>query len=205
MKWPPSVRTICWLGALWCLSLFSFANAQNLSPSAQHSAAATFTAKTDLVLVPVVVRQGKQPVSGLTRDNFRIFEDKIAQNVAFVKPTTPTTPNPALRRAGGGDFFTNELEGYGEALCLTIIAVDTINTQLADQSWVSHEVLKFLAGSQGLGEPTSLLAITPHGLRLIHDFTTDTASLTAAFEHAAGKKSQKVPQASPSNGATPPS
>jgi VWFA-related protein len=177
-----------------------FANAQNLSPSAQQPRTATFTAKTDLVLVPVVVRQGKQPVTGLTKNDFKIFENKTAQTIAFVKPTTP---NPELRRPGGGGFFTNELEGYGEAPRLTVIAVDTINTPLADQSWVSWQVLKFLADSSALQEPTSLLAITPDGLRLIHDFTTDTASLIAAFEHAAGKKAPKVSQASASNDATP--
>src|SRR5271157_5513188 len=202
MEWLPSVRSICWLVALWCLSLFGFAHAQNLSPSAQQSAAPTFTAKTDLVLVPVVVRQGKQPVTGLTKNDFKIFEDKIAQGIAFVKPTTP---NPGLRRPGGGDLFTNELEGYGEAPRLTIIAVDTMNTPFVHQSWLTHEVLKFLADSPALQEPTSLLAITPHGLRLIHDFTTDAASLTAAFEHAAGKKPQKVSQSSASNGASLPS
>jgi len=200
MEWPPSVRTICSLGALWCLSVLGFANAQSLSPSGQQPPTATFTSKTDLVLVPVVVRQGKQPVSGLTKNDFKIFENKTAQRIAFVKPTTP---NPGLRRAGGGDFFTNELEGYGEAPRLTIIAVDTMNTPFVHQSWLTHEVLKFLADNPALQEPTSLLAITPHGLRLIHDFTTDTASLTAAFEQAAGKKSPKVSQSSASDGANP--
>ena len=52
-----------------------FANAQNLSSSAQQPPTATFTAKTDLVLVPVVVRQGKQPVTCLTKNDFKIFEN----------------------------------------------------------------------------------------------------------------------------------
>jgi len=187
----PSVGIIGWLAFIYCFGIPGVAHAQTLSSTAQPPSIPSFTATTDLVLVPVVVRQGKQRVSGLTKDDFTIFEDKVPQRIAFVKPTT-TGPGP--RRAGGDNVFTNKLESYGEAPRLTIIAVDTINTPFVHQAWVSHEVLKFLANNPVLDEPTSLMAITPNGLRLIHDFTTDTAALTSAFERASGRKPHKAPE-----------
>jgi hypothetical protein len=42
----------------------------------------------------------------------------------------------------------------------TIIGVDTINTPFSDQPWLNRQVLKFLADSSALQEPTSLLAIS---------------------------------------------
>ncbi len=183
------VRAVCWFWPIYCLAIVGFANAQ----TAQQSAADTFTSSTHLVLVPVVVRQGKQPVSGLTENDFTIFEDRVPQQIAFVKPAR-TSPVP--KRAGSDNFFSNELETYGEAPRLTMIAVDTINTPFVHQSWLTHEILKFLADNPVLQEPTSLIAITPNGLRLIHDFTTDTASLTAAFERASGKKPHTASESS---------
>jgi VWFA-related protein len=187
----PSVGIMGWLALIYCLYIPGVAHAQTLSSTGHPSSTPNFTATTDLVLVPVVVRQGKQRVSGLTKNDFTIYEDKVPQRIAFVKPTTTV---PGLRRGGGDNVFTNELESHGEAPRLTIIAVDTINTPFVHQSWVSHEVLKFLGNNPVVNEPTSLMAITPKGLLLIHDFTTDTAALTAAFERASGKKPHKAPE-----------
>jgi VWFA-related protein len=169
-----------------CLAALGVAaDSQTASSRTHPPAVATFTSTAALVLVPVVVRQGKQTVSGLTKNDFAVFEDRVPQQTAFVKPTTSTSE---LRRAAGGNVFSNELGDSGEAPRLTMIAVDTINTPFVDQSWLTHEVRKFLANNPVLQEPASLIAITPNGLRLIHDFTTDTASLTTAFERASGKR-----------------
>src|SRR5271165_6959011 len=154
------------------------------SPS-QPGSAGTFKASSDLVLVPVVVLQGKQHVAGLTKDDFVVLEDRVPQRIAFVSPTTAGTD---FKRLGGGSVFTNQVQTSQEPPQLTVIAVDSLNTPAAEQSWVVQQVRKFLSDSPTRREPTAIVAITPKGLRVVHDFTTDSGSLLSSFEVAAGKK-----------------
>ena len=113
MVWRPSVGIISRLALISCMWLLGVANPQTTSSPAQQSVAPSFTSTTDLVLVPVVVRQGKQHVTGLTSRDFRLFEDKRPQRIAFVKPTTA---GPGWKRAGGDNLFSNELDSNGKCL-----------------------------------------------------------------------------------------
>jgi VWFA-related protein len=190
MQRQSSARFVLWIALSFFLFPSSSAVAQSVAPPSNQTApASTFTTSTDLVLVPVVVRQGKQHVSSLTKDDFVILEDKVPQRIAFVKPTTTGT---AYQKVGGGNVFTNQAQGSAEPPRLTILVVDNMNTLFVDQSWVVQQVPKFLADRASQHEPTAILGFTPKGIRVIHDFSTDTDSLLSSFELASGKKAARV-------------
>ena len=86
---------------LFCFSwsALSFAQAP-VSDSTSQSADQKFTANADLVLVPVVVRQGKQYVPGLTKDNFVVLENGASQSVAFVNEIAETEKSEDFVGAG---------------------------------------------------------------------------------------------------------
>lgn len=79
------------------LVLFSSGGASaqaNVPEVTQKDSSATFQSKVNLVLVPVVVRDGQgQVVRDLTREDFRVFDKGEAQTIASF----------SVIRRGGGD------------------------------------------------------------------------------------------------------
>jgi VWFA-related protein len=173
---------------LFCFSwsALSFAQAP-VSDSTSQSADQKFTANADLVLVPVVVRQGKQYVPGLTKDNFVVLENGASQSVAFVNEIASTAA-PLKRNSTEPDVFSNEIQQPDTPPRLTVIVVDSVNTTITDQPWVVDQVSRYLRGKSGRLEPTAILGFTIDGVRMVHDFSTDSASLMAALELASGRK-----------------
>lgn len=207
MQWLCAIRRLLLPLVVFSLFIFHSAGAQTAPAqsssvvASQQNPSATLTASTDLVLVPVVVRKGKQHVSGLTKEDFAVLEDKVPQNIAFVTPTT--TSGIELKRSTGDNVFTNRVQSAADPPRLTVIAVDNMNTQFVDQSWVIQQVPKFLGDRPSLREPTAIVGFTPKGIRVIHDFSTDTASLLAAFELASGKKPAKEVEAAARSSSAP--
>ena len=140
---------------------------------------ATFRAKTDVVLVPVVVRSKKGPVEGLKAEQFTVTEDGKPQTVAsleFIK-----TGGKVERKHPAGEF-SNELTASNPAR-LTIIAIDTINTPFLDQSFARNQVLKYVANSMEPNEQIAVLSMNRDGsVKLLHDITTDSAMLAKAIK-----------------------
>jgi VWFA-related protein len=178
--WQSARRVLLAFLFLGCASGF-----EQGSSTPQQNTSTTFSARTDLVSVPVVVREGKQSVSGLTKADFVVLEDNVPQNIAFLKYTVGGTE---FTRLGGNNVFTNQVASTSEAPRLTVIVLDNLNTTLKHQAWVIREVHDFLSNRAESTEPTAIIAFTRQGIRAIHDFTTDSASLLSAFEAASGQK-----------------
>jgi VWFA-related protein len=153
------------------------------------------------VLVPVVVKRGKERVSGLSKDDFVVLEDNVPQPIAFVNAARSSG---VYQKSGDGSVFTNELQSSSEPPRLTVIAVDGMNTPFIDQAWVVQQVKAFLGTAPTQPQPTAIIGFTFTGTRIIHDFSTDTASLVEAFDLASGKKPSQVGESTPGAKTTKP-
>src|SRR5271166_4152565 len=162
------------------------ADAQTTVPQTpQNSTGATFTTGTELVLLPVVVRKGKEHVSDLTQADFSVFEDGRRQKIAFLKTTNTGV---VLRHEGGQNVFSNELDTAGETPRVTVVVVDSANIPFADQAQVRDSFLKFLTYDAAHRGPTAVVSFERSGVRVVQDFTTDASVLAALLDRGTGKK-----------------
>lgn len=153
----------------------------------------TFTSRTNLVLIPTIVDDGDKHVSGLSKDNFEIFEDGKRKDVVSFEPVT-TTSNIVGRVRTQPGVYSNAITADSAPKRLTIFALDTVNTPFLDQQYAREELIKFLARRMDSKEPCALVSIQSDGIRVIHEATSDPAVLVAALE----KVSSRIPNFNPS-------
>ncbi|HET8668853.1 MAG TPA: VWA domain-containing protein, partial [Terriglobales bacterium] len=154
----------------------------------------TFRSNAELVMIPAVVHGKTGHTPGLKKEDFVILEDGKPRQIAVfseVQGKAETVQHVPLPDGG----FTNELIGVDSPKRLTVIAVDMINTAPLDQTVVREALIKFLSQAAPNGEPTALVAIEQHSMRVIYDFTTDPKKLAAAVTEM---KSEQVRKDEPS-------
>ncbi|MGC2322295.1 MAG: VWA domain-containing protein [Terriglobales bacterium] len=135
------------------------------------------TARTELVIVPTLVREKSgAAIAGLAKTDFTLLENGAERTIAFFEEIK-TTPSRQQRRAVPAGEFSNYLVNEAVPRRLTVIVMDSINTQFSDRSYAREQILKFLGEMAGSQEPIALLQLQRGGVRIIHDFTTDPAVL----------------------------
>jgi VWFA-related protein len=141
----------------------------------------TFAARAELVTVPVVVTDNYGVhFRNLKKEDFLLSEDGKPQPiVSFEEFQAPSGPPP--HASTQLPEFNNHVSLEASQAPLTILVFDMVNTPIDDQSYARKELLKYLSGSGGSGQATSLLAITRHGIKVISDFTTDPKMLAVAL------------------------
>ncbi|HYW38194.1 MAG TPA: VWA domain-containing protein [Terriglobales bacterium] len=150
----------------------------------QNTETPTYRSKTDVVLVPVVVRSTNGPVEGLKPEQVSVTEDGKPQKVASVELIKTGT---RVRRPEKPGEFSNELVAPGPAR-LTIIGIDMINTPFLDQAFARQEILKYLAGSISPDDQFAIFGMYRDGsVRLLHDISSDTTALAAAIKGTTGE------------------
>lgn len=143
----------------------------------------TFRAATRLVEVPVIVtdRSGT-PVEGLTRDDFVLSENWKAQQISLFEVidnrggrplAPPAIPSPRDRR-----LFTNS--GPAGARGKVVILLDRLNASFANQWYARSHVERYLEEME-TGDAVALYVLDGD-VTVLHDFTTDAASLRAALD-----------------------
>ncbi len=149
---------------------------------------------TRLVQVNVIVRDKKgEPVTGLKREDFVLQDNGKDQPIRLfamesVKAAKSATARPA-------NLFTNRPDLDAEIPSLTVILIDGLNTRIEDQIYAKAQLTKFL---QQLAPSDRVALYTMGGrLRLIHDFSNDTASLlkTVASYQTTGSRSIEAARA----------
>jgi VWFA-related protein len=151
----------------------------------------TFKSQTNLVLVPVEVRNHGQHVPNLDRDKFTMLQDGKPQKVAVFDEVRTTTEHLKRAAVGPGEF-SNEFQGSPATARYTIVAIDRINTTTFDMQRLRQGLLKFLDQVADSGEPIRLIAINPTNIEVVQDFTTNPRAIAMALEGtktAAGKVS----------------
>jgi Ca-activated chloride channel homolog len=138
----------------WCGSVVStvaFLVLWYTTAGAQHP---TFRSATELVNLNVsVVDQQAKPVSGLTVDQFQVFEDGVSQQVKFFAP--------------------------GEMPLDVIILLDTSASMAGSMNLVQQAASRF-ARSVRASDRVAVMGISG-GLRVLQSFTNDIGSAEAAI------------------------
>ncbi|MGA8029513.1 MAG: VWA domain-containing protein [Bryobacteraceae bacterium] len=139
--------------------LFSF----TLPLWCQDSAPVIRTTSRLVLLDVVVTDKAGHPIRGLTEDAFTILENGVAQKI-----TSFQGPLNGSRRANRSR---------------TIILLDELNIQFSDLAYARDRIALFLEKNPAEDQPTALMAVGPHGLTMVEDFTQDSKRLRERLMH----------------------
>ncbi len=133
---------------------------------------------TRLVVLSVVVTdKAGNPVTGLTKDDFRVLEDDQLQAIASFEPAAELASSPATESAA-----TAALPAIDAPPPATLV-LDQLNTKSEDLMFAVEKIRDFLrAQPPHLSQPTSLYSLTKRGLELLAPPTQDRDSLLAVFK-----------------------
>jgi VWFA-related protein len=139
------------------------------------------TVRSNLVLVPVIVtdKHGEH-VTGLKAEDFEVKEDDKPQNIIRVDELTTGDTSKVERPAVAANNFSNEVVAEHPKK-LEIIALDQINVPFAGGADGNRMLIDFLSRNLDTNTLLALVAMTPNGVRIIHDFTAQPAVLSAAL------------------------
>jgi VWFA-related protein len=180
----------CLLGpAFSLLALISPATAQN-QPSPQSTSAqqpansgVTLRATTQLVVVDVVVTDGKQnPIHDLKASDFTLLEKNAPQQIKnfeehkSLPPAEAAKLQPIPKLPPG--IFTN-YSPTPVSHTLNVLLLDTLNTPLKDQAFVRDQLRKYL-NSALPGDRIAIFGLSTH-LYLLQGFTSDPETLKTAI------------------------
>ena len=141
----------------------------------------TFSASTELVSIPVVVKdsQGRH-VLGLSDADFRIYENghqQVIRNFETITETaagSPVASDRVLPGAAGNR--------YHGALGAVILFFDQVNTPVSEQAEVRRLLARSYRERQTLAIPTCVVLYTGSELRLLAQPTNDPAMVAAAID-----------------------
>src|ERR1700722_1621042 len=187
------VRLIALIAALSSsLLLFASAHAKDKERDKdKDSAEVKFTARAELVLLPTLVTdKSGNHISGLTKEDFTVFENGAPQPIATFEEIK-SDPTRLSRPRNPGEF-SNAMAGETSNRRITLMVLDLLNTRFVDQAYARKDLLKYLTQSVDQREPTALYTLTRSGIHIVHDFTTDPRVLVAALHKVKGDTTQTV-------------
>jgi VWFA-related protein len=157
----------------------------------------TVRSTTRLVQVSVVVHDKKgEPVADLKKEDFTITEKGKPQDIAFfaVESAGRLPGNPPKLPP---NVYSNRLvEKQGVPGSVTVILFDALNTKWSDQAYARQQVIKFLQQLQP--EDRVAIYLLGRGLRVLHDYTTDSTALLAALGRFHGEHLPDLAASEPS-------
>ena len=142
-------------------------------------------ATTRLVQINVIATQHGAAVAGLKKSDFQVFDNGKQQEIRqFSEDTRAVLPVSAERLPPG--TFTNQLEQRsGAPAAVTGILLDGVNTSFADQAYARQQVIQFLRQIQPQ-DRIAIYTLDSRGLRVLHNYTTDSADLVAKLSRYPG-------------------
>ena len=158
--------------ALICTAVLSCAGQENAS---------TLRAQTDLVLIPTHVRLHGKHLSGLSKEDFSVLQDGQLQRISVFEEVRPSSEKLRPASVAPGEF-TNSLVTDPKVSRYVVIAIDRINTTAMDMNRLRDALSGFLARIASSDEPIGLIAINPHTVEVVHDFTSDPKVLKTALD-----------------------
>jgi VWFA-related protein len=150
---------------------------------------------TRLVQVNVIVTKKGAPVPGLKKEDFQVFDNGKRQEIRqFSEDTRAVLPTAAAPLPQG--TFTNQLEQRsGTPAAVTAILLDSVNTRYTDQTYARTQVVQFLKQIQP-EDRIAIYTLDSHGLKVLHDYTTDSSDLLAKLAKYQGDIAPDVTGAS---------
>jgi VWFA-related protein len=162
-------------------------HAQKAAPPSAASITTTVKTKVRLVLVDVVVSNDKgDPVTGLQKKDFEIFEDGKPQTVAtFEEHRGAPTTEVKLPPLPPGVYTNFPLVQAADSV--NVILLDALNTPTRDQTYVRAQMLKYLKTIPP-GTRVAIFTLASQ-LRMLQGVTTDSTQLLAALNTTAPQQS----------------
>jgi VWFA-related protein len=142
------------------------------------SSAPSFQVTSNLVYLDVTVldKKGNPVVTGLTKDDFIITEDKQPRPIFSFEP-----PAPLVLRADEPGQNADE-DGSTNAPA-TILLLDRLNSKFEDYAFLRQSLRKYLtAQPDRLPAPVELMLLDNQSLELIQGYTRNTADLIDALD-----------------------
>ena len=157
-------------------------------PSQPGPQTPVFRASTRLVQVNVVVHDKHgDAITTLKKEDFTVLERGKPQQVALFSingtaSAAPVTPLPP-------HIFTNAVAARGAVPTgVTVILLDLVNTGFLDQQRARESVRAFLMQIQPQ-DRIAIYTLGQKGLVMLHDYSSDAASLVARLHDARGELS----------------
>ncbi len=166
---------------------------QTPPPPATEAPTTTLKVTARNVLVDVVVSDKRdQPVSGLQKEDFQIFEDGKPQTITFFEPSFAETQATALTASAAPlppNTFTN-VPTVAPNNSVNVLLMDAMNTAMGDQSYLHKEMVSYLASIP----PGTRIGIFLLGekLRIIQGITQDSTLLRASIARLASNPSKSA-------------
>jgi VWFA-related protein len=143
---------------------------------------AELTARTNLVLVPVIVtNKSGEHVSGLQKEAFRIEENGKLRSVSVFEETK-TEKLVAAHKDATLEGYSNFVPGDEHPWRVTMVVLDMINTPWMRQLEAKKQLTDYLLRSASRDEPMAIFGLNSSGLHQLHSFTTDTKVLIEALQ-----------------------
>jgi VWFA-related protein len=140
-----------------------------------------FRSTTHLVQVNVIVRHKGQPVTDLKKEDFRLYDNGKQQTISTFSIESSNGKLPSSPIKLPPNVFTNKLVARpGTPQSVTIILLDSYNTHLQDQIFARQQVVKFLQTIRP-EDRVGLYVLTGRGLKVLHDYTTDSTDMLRAL------------------------
>ncbi|MEE8584989.1 MAG: VWA domain-containing protein [Acidobacteriota bacterium] len=147
-----------------------------------------FQVSTNLVLIDVRIRDGQgRPVRGLSRDDFTILEEGVAQSISVFQevwlPLSVTeTTQPEAAAKSGPTTLNSAPDAAAPApdKRLLILLFNYASAGLQDTHMMEEAARKFL-DSQFTPDDAAAVLVFNNGLQMLTDFTSDRAVLSRAI------------------------
>ncbi len=166
------LRLLTWLVLPAGMLLCPGATAQNPQTPSDTP---TFRMNSTLVFLDVTVldKKGHPVVSGLTKNDFSVTEDKRPQRIFSFE-----APQVHVMGPGADD------ENPDGKAPVTIFVLDQLNSSFEDFAYIRYEVRRFLAAQPPeLASPAELMVIGNQSLEMLQGYTRSRADLLYALDH----------------------
>jgi VWFA-related protein len=130
-----------------------------------------------VVLDVVVTNKKGEIVTGLTKDDFTVYEDKVAQGTTSFEEVEAKTAAPNVVNS------TAELDRLEPNAPVSIVVIDELTTKFEDLAFARYSLKKYLkAQGDTLEEPTLLLAANYRNISVLRDYTTSRKEILDALD-----------------------
>jgi len=158
---------------LLIIGTFVYASAALAQEKKEPEQTPTIKARTEFVQVPIIVQRSGKHVTGLTQSEFVVQQDGVDQPItAFeeIHAGSPVLPKPV-------SGFQNTATMQQTPQQITIIVLDSVNTDTMDMAYFRKELASFLVDAEKKRIPFGLVELTRTGMKVLHDFTTDPRAI----------------------------
>jgi VWFA-related protein len=156
--------------------------AQEPDTSAPHTSTLTVNARL-VVLDVVVTDKAGNPVEGLKRDDFTVYEDNKPQRIASFEPPSAHVLPPAMAASSDPNavFDAAQPAAFGQSP-VTVLVLDQLNTHFADSSFARRSLHDYLAQQPALlSQPTTLISVSDLRFKVVKGYTRDRDALLRAL------------------------